>query len=78
MEYPPGRDMPQEDEAADELRRGADRVARMILISSFTDLECALAERELRMECLHLLPDRLWLFDLVYAARFRRLKDQFR
>ncbi|MDX1390452.1 MAG: hypothetical protein R3344_14780 [Acidobacteriota bacterium] len=60
------------------VQRQADRVASMIVTSSYTDLECALAEREVRMECLNLLPDRMELFDLVYSARFRRLWEQFR
>jgi hypothetical protein len=67
-----------DEHAADALRRGADRVARMILDSSCSDLDCLLAERELRMECLVRLPDRLELFDWIYAARFRRLREQFR
>ena len=66
------------DDPAEVLRRHADRVASMIVTSSFTDLECAIAERELRMECLVLLPDRMELFDRIYAARFRRLREQFR
>jgi hypothetical protein len=78
MERPFGREPGQDIEAAEQLRRGADRVARMILTSSFSDLECALAERELRMECLHLLPEKMALYDLVYTARFRRLREQFR
>lgn len=56
----------------------ADRVASMIVTSSYTDLDCAIAEREVRMECLILLPDRMDLFDRIYAARFRRLREQFR
>ncbi len=71
-------DLPESDEAAELLRRHADRVASMIVTSSFTDLDCAIAERELRMECLSLLPDRMELFDRIYAARFRRLREQFR
>lgn len=63
---------------AEIIRRGANRVASMIVTSSCTDLECALAERELRMECLALLPDRMDLFDLIYGSRFRRLREQFR
>ena len=65
-------------DAAEALRRGAERVASMIVTSSYSDLDCALAERELRMECLRLLPERMDLFELVYAARFRRLREQFR
>lgn len=71
-------DPPEPDDPADVLRRHADRVASMIVTSSFTDVECAIAERELRMECLVLLPDRMELFDRIYAARFRRLREQFR
>ena len=53
-------------------------MARMILTSSYSDLECVLAEKELRAECLHLLPGKMELYDLVYTARFRRLREQFR
>jgi hypothetical protein len=74
--YLPGAN-PDEDPAM-LLQRMADRVASMIVTSSYSDLECALAERELRMECLSLLPDRMELYDLIYTARFRRLREQFR
>ncbi|HXV74812.1 MAG TPA: hypothetical protein VD788_00720 [Candidatus Polarisedimenticolaceae bacterium] len=63
---------------ATELQRLAQRVASMIVTSSYSDLECALAERELRMECLRLLPDCMDLFDMVYVSRFQRLREQFR
>jgi hypothetical protein len=43
------------DSDAAEFQRHADRVASMIVTSTYSDLECALAERELRMECLSLL-----------------------
>ena len=74
----PLRDERQEMDPAVILRRQADRVASMIVTSCYTDMECALAERELRMECLSLLPDRMELFDLIYTSRFRRLREQFR
>ena len=73
--------VPWEREAEDpagSLQRQADRVASMILTSSYSDFDCALAERELRMECLRLCPDRMELFDWIYTARFRRLREQFR
>ncbi len=71
-------DLRELEDPAEVLRRHADRVASMIVTSSCTDVECAIAERELRMECLALLPDRMELFDRIYAARFRRLREQFR
>lgn len=73
--------LPRDEDPGDPaaiLQRRADRVASMIVTSSYSDLECALAERELRMDCLSLVPDRMDLYDLVYAARFRRLREQFR
>jgi hypothetical protein len=78
MTLMPWDDEPTREDPATRLQRGADRVASMIVTSTYSDLECALAERDLRMECLRLLPDRLELFDRVYAARFRRLREQFR
>jgi hypothetical protein len=68
----------EREEPAIVLRRLADRVASMIVTSSYSDLDCALAERELRMECLRLLPERMELFDLIYSSRFARLREQFR
>lgn len=68
----------RDEDPAVLLQRHADRVASMIVTSSYSDLDCALAEREVRMECLSLLPDRMELFDLIYTSRFRRLREQFR
>lgn len=65
-------------EPAEAVRRMADKVATMIVTSTYSDLDCALAERELRMECLRLLPEKMALYDLVYTSRFRRLREQFR
>jgi len=74
--------LPREEENREEparrLQRKADRVASMILTSTYSDLDCALAERELRMDCLRLCPDRMELYDWIYTARFRRLREQFR
>jgi len=75
--------LPAWDSDADQdpvlaLRRLADRVASMIVTSSYSDLECALAERECRMECLRLLPERMELYERIYESRFRRLREQFR
>jgi hypothetical protein len=69
---------PADPEAAGVLQRMADRVASMIVTSSYSDLACALAESELRMEFLRLLPHHMELYDRIYTSRFRRLRDQFR
>ena len=65
----------EREDPAGILQRQADRVASMILTSTYSDVECALAERAVRMECLRLLPDKMELFDRIYVARFRRLRE---
>ena len=67
-----------DEDPAETLRRGADRVASMIVTSGVSDVDCAMAERELRLECLSLLPEKMEAFDRIYASRFRRLREQFR
>lgn len=62
----------------EELRLGADRIHQLILHS---DLEWPEIERrigELREACRELLPERVDLFDMIYAARFERLWRQWR
>lgn len=68
----------EEEDPVRRLQRMADRVASMIVTSTYSDLECALAEREVRMEFLSEMPERMGLFDLIYTSRFRRLREQFR
>jgi len=66
------------EDPAEILKRGADRVASMIVTSGTSELDCALAERELRGLCLSLLPSKMDLYERIYASRFRRLREQFR
>lgn len=66
------------EDAARILQRQADRVASMIVTSCYSDRECALAERRLREVCRRLCPDRMDLYEWIYTARFRRLREQFR
>ncbi len=71
-------EMEEREDPANLLQREGDRVASMILTSTYSDVQCAVAERALRMECLRLCPDRMELYDWIYTARFRRLREQFR
>ena len=63
--------------AAEELRRGADRIANLILHSDLPDVDIDIAIAALRRRCGELMPDRIHLFDWIYEARFRRLREQF-
>jgi hypothetical protein len=60
------------------LQRRADRIASLIVASDYPDIDIDIEIRKLRRWCATNLPDRLDLFDLVYASRFQRLREQFR
>lgn len=66
------------DDPADYIASLVSRVCQLILSEEVPDYEVVLAQRAARLECLRLLPEKIDLFDLVYGARFARLKAQFR
>ncbi|RPJ44650.1 MAG: hypothetical protein EHM19_06415 [Candidatus Latescibacterota bacterium] len=76
MDLAPSR-MERAEDPADELRRGADRIACIILHGDLPDIDVEIEIANLRRRCAELLPDRVELFDQVYVSRFRRLKEQF-
>lgn len=63
---------------AEELRRMADEVCRMILDERFPDVDVEIAQSRVRDKCHELFPDKLALFEMIYESRFRRLWEQFR
>jgi hypothetical protein len=68
----------QPDDPADYISTLARHVCQLICTEDVKAYEIALAIREARLECARLLPEKIELFDLVYGARFERLKEQFR
>jgi len=63
---------------AHELQRKADRICSLIVASDYADVDIDIEIHELRRWCAERLPERTELFEVVYANRFRRLRDQFR
>lgn len=63
---------------AEELKRLADGVCRMILDERFPDVDVEIAQNKVREKCRELFPDKLDIFDMIYESRFRRLWEQFR
>jgi hypothetical protein len=61
----------------EELSRGADRIASMILYGEYQQVDIAIAVERLRDRAEELFPGRGWLFEIVYEARFRRLEEQW-
>ena len=63
---------------ATQLKRKADRLCSLIVASDYPDVDIDVEIAALRRWCNEQLPDRRELFELVYASRFARLREQFR
>jgi hypothetical protein len=63
---------------AKELKTLADRVCQMILDRRCADVDIDIAINRVREKCRELFSDKLYLFEMIYGSRFRRLREQFR
>ncbi len=68
----------REREAARRLSRMADQVSSLILLEDYPRIDIEIEKSRVREECERLFPDRMELYEMVYASRFERLWDQFR
>jgi hypothetical protein len=69
---------PADEDAAREIRLAAERVCALILYSDLPLIDIKIAAADARRLCVRLMPDRAYLFDLIYRPRFRRLWEQWR
>ena len=60
------------------LQRMVDRVCSLIVASDYPEVDIELEIEKVRETCRELFPDKMELFDLIYASRFKRLFEQFR
>jgi hypothetical protein len=60
------------------LKRKADRISFLIVATDYPEIDVQIEEEKLREECSRHFPDRMDLYEMIYAARFRRLRAQFR
>lgn len=61
-----------------KFRRGADRIASLILHSDMPRIDIEIQIKAFRKEVLDEFPEKEELFDAIYLGRFRRFWDQFR
>ena len=59
-----------------DLRRRADAITARILYSDEPLIDLEIAINNLRELVRDRWPDRVWLFDVVYEARWQRLQEQ--
>lgn len=69
---------PELDDTAERIARAADRVVALILNPAVEEYEIELEIALAREIANQLMPERIELFDLIYGARFLRLRRQFR
>ncbi len=62
----------------EQLRRAADRVCSLILISDYPAIDIEIEKGRVRELAEELFPDRMDLYEMIYESRFRRLWEQFR
>ncbi len=62
--------------AAEDLKRRADAITWTILYTDVAEIDVEIAIEALRDHVREVLPDRLDLFEMVYVARWRRLREQ--
>lgn len=68
----------QEDERIQRLKRESERIASLILHTEYPKIDIDIETKKFRRLCQELFPDKLYLFDMIYEARFKRLWEQFR
>ncbi len=62
----------------ERLRRAADRVCCLILISDYPEIDIEIEKARVRELAEELFPTRMDLYEMIYESRFRRLWEQFR
>jgi hypothetical protein len=73
---PPSEPTLRARRAAEELRRRAEAITARLLYSDEPRVDLDIAIQGLRDFVEDRLPDRVWLFDCIYEARWQRLREQ--
>jgi hypothetical protein len=61
-----------------DFQRHVDRLCFLIVATDCTEREIDIERLHLRVQAMHLFPDKIPLYELIYEQRFRRLREQFR
>ena len=67
-----------EEQCVREIQRISDRIAFLIVASDYPMIDIGIEKQKLRERISELFPDKIWLYELIYEPRFRRLEEQFR
>jgi len=71
-------DNEEEREKANEIKKDAMMICRMILDESAQSVDIEIAKGKLKQKVENLFPDKMNVYRMIYEARFNRLWEQFR
>jgi hypothetical protein len=71
-----GPTRPRRNRVTEDLRRRADAITWTLLYGDIASIDLDLAIESLREHVRRTLPDRAALFEMIWVARWRRLRDQ--
>jgi hypothetical protein len=61
-----------------EMKTMADRISYLITATDYPEADIEIEKKKVRKRVEEIFPDRVYLFDMIFESRFRRLWDQFR
>ena len=70
------REQAESRDDIEDLARRADRVTSLVLYSDMPRVDIEIEIEKLRDFCREHFPERMDLFEMVYAGRWRRLREQ--
>jgi hypothetical protein len=70
--------MESNEQAYQNFQRHVDRLCFLIVATDCSEREIDIERLHLRVQAMHLFPDKIPLYELIYERRFRRLREQFR
>jgi hypothetical protein len=68
----------QEEMKISDIRLMADRISFLIVATDYPHIDIEIDKQKLQDKIGELFPEKAYLYELIYAPRFRRLAEQFR
>jgi hypothetical protein len=67
-----------EERAAQELRRAAERICVLILTDDYPKVDIEIEKANLKRRVREIFPEKIQLYEMIYESRFQRLWEQWR
>lgn len=68
----------RDKEHLDEIQKQADEICMKIVGGEFSKVDMEIEREKLREKCAEYFPGKMYLFEMIYESRFKRLWEQFR